>query len=297
MASPRLQTLAAVQRPNTAIAHYRAVERVVRAMRLGPEQPLSLEEMSRIGYLSPFHLNRVFRNLVGIPPIQFLNALRLDAARGLLLSSELTIDEICHQVGYESLATFTRRFGEMLGAPPAQLRRLARDPASLEMQTPLSRAPESSDPEQPCMLTGHLSLPAGFQGLAFIGLFSSAIPQALPVACALGDRDGSYLMQNVPAGRYCLFSAAMPAIPGSSPYRSPAGFLRGGGEWIEFDPERPIARADIQLRPPMPFDPPILLTFPLLMRRYSESTFMSSAQKHLINPAPIPVPQPLAAGV
>ena len=68
-------------RVDTIEARHRVVERVILKMREQLDEPFSLQEMAKIAYLSPFHFNRVFRQITGIPPTQFLYALRLEAAK------------------------------------------------------------------------------------------------------------------------------------------------------------------------------------------------------------------------
>jgi transcriptional regulator GlxA family with amidase domain len=99
----------------TTDLHRIAAERVVREMRQRLGDSLTLDEMAEIAMMSPYHFNRVFRRLTGIPPSQFLGALRLEAAKRLLLTSERSVTEICFEVGYNSLGTFTTRFNQLVG--------------------------------------------------------------------------------------------------------------------------------------------------------------------------------------
>src|SRR5829696_4216702 len=95
-------------RADTVAAHRRAVERVISDARERLCEPISLRDMSRVAYISPFHFNRVFHEITGLPPAKFISAMRLDRAKRLLLNTHLSITEICYEVGYNSLGTFTR---------------------------------------------------------------------------------------------------------------------------------------------------------------------------------------------
>src|SRR5690242_12380215 len=97
-------------RPSTVAAHHEAVERVIRMMRDHLDEPLTLQEMSKIAYISPCHFNRTFRQITGIPPNQFFYALRLETAKRLLLTTDTSVTDVCFDVGYNSLGTFIRRF-------------------------------------------------------------------------------------------------------------------------------------------------------------------------------------------
>jgi AraC-like DNA-binding protein len=66
--------------------------------------------MTGIAHLSPYHFARTFRRITGIPPGEFLGALRLQRAKELLLTTDLFTSEVCYEVGYASFGTFTSRF-------------------------------------------------------------------------------------------------------------------------------------------------------------------------------------------
>ena len=245
-------------RPGTVEFHHRAVERVIDVMRNRLEETLSLEEMAEIAIMSPFHFNRVFRRLTGVPPCQFLSALRLEKAKRLLLTTDISVTDICFQVGYNSLGTFTRRFTELVGLSPQRLRALSTFDTdhlagSFQHAHLCSQRDESG-------LAGRIVVPPDFTGLIFVGVFSSPVPQGRPLACTVMGSPGPYRVPRMPDGRHYLFAAALDL---SSPHPNDyflyenvlrgvmrAGSHPGGGELF--------------LRPADPIDPPILLTFPLL---------------------------------
>jgi AraC-like DNA-binding protein len=61
--------------------------------------------------------------VVGIPPARYLAEWRLEKARRMLLDTRLSVAEIAVRVGYESLPSFTRRFGKQYGVGPGRYRR------------------------------------------------------------------------------------------------------------------------------------------------------------------------------
>ena len=124
-------------RPSTIAAHHQAVERVIRMMHDRLDEPLTLQEMSRIAYISPCHFNRTFRQITGIPPNQYFYALRLETAKRLLLTTNTSVTDVCFDVGYNSLGTFIRRFTGLVGLSPSRFRSLARHASeSFPMPTP-----------------------------------------------------------------------------------------------------------------------------------------------------------------
>jgi AraC-like DNA-binding protein len=103
-------------RDSTLQSHYESVERVITVMRNQLDQPMTLHQMARIGFASPYHFSRTFREVTGVPPVQFLYALRLDQAKRLLTETQKKVIDICYEVGYTSVGTFSRRFADVLGA-------------------------------------------------------------------------------------------------------------------------------------------------------------------------------------
>src|SRR5258708_12546317 len=108
-----------VVRASTMRSHHESVDRVITAMRSRIDEPLSLQSMARIGFASRFHFNRTFRQITGIPPSQFLYALRLDAARPLLTETQPKIIHICHYLGYNTVGTSTPPLPPPLALPPS----------------------------------------------------------------------------------------------------------------------------------------------------------------------------------
>src|SRR5262249_18841945 len=154
---------------------------------------------------SPYHFNRTFRQVTGVPPLQFLYALRLDAAKRLLTQTHKKVIDICYEVGYNSVGTFTRRFADVLGVSPTRLRKLARSHSrgSSSAQADGLRYPR----RKPGMsLTGYITAPGGFRGLVAVGLFTTSIPQSKPVSCAVVKDGGEFLLKKVPPGNYYLFA-------------------------------------------------------------------------------------------
>ena len=76
--------------------------------------------MDEMDNLTPYHFARIFRNVTGIPPGEFLTAVRLERTKQLLLDTDLGVAEVCFEVGYESVGTFATRFKDLVGLPPGK---------------------------------------------------------------------------------------------------------------------------------------------------------------------------------
>jgi AraC-like DNA-binding protein len=86
-------------------------------------EDLDLAGIARAACLSPYHFHRAFTGAFGETPRQYRSRLRLERARRLLEASEMSVTEICLEVGFESLASFSLLFRQSFGAPPSALRK------------------------------------------------------------------------------------------------------------------------------------------------------------------------------
>lgn len=258
-------------RDSTIDSRYKMVERVILRMRERLDEPFSLQEMAQIAYLSPFHFNRVFRQITGIPPTQFLYALRLEAAKRLLLTTHLRVTDVCFEVGYNSLGTFSTRFTQLVGLSPYQLRHLT------ERQTtvPLKSRRENREPfpalaSAASCVEGQISSPPPHTNAIFVGLFRTRIPQGRPVAGALLTEPGRYRIGPLPDGRYYLLAAALPDATGPLTYLLPntAAMLVGSGQGsLIVKGGQVFGNTNLKLRPMRLTDPPILTALTSLLTR------------------------------
>lgn len=104
-----------------------------------PEEALDLEAMARAACFSKFHFLRLFREAYGETPGRYLARVRLERARELLETTDRRVTDICLDVGYESLSSFTIAFRNRFGVPPQRYRR--RWIAVPRLVTPAARVP------------------------------------------------------------------------------------------------------------------------------------------------------------
>src|SRR5260370_39180734 len=111
----------------TLAAQTQAAQRAIQVMQRHLHEGLTLEDLASEACLSPSHFHRVFRRLIGIAPGEFLSALRFQMARRLLLTTPLSVTDICFEVGYTSTGSFTSRFTQLVGLSPRLLRQRAHE--------------------------------------------------------------------------------------------------------------------------------------------------------------------------
>jgi AraC-like DNA-binding protein len=89
-------------------------------------QPLDVEALARGVNMSAGHLSRQFRLAYGESPYSYLMTRRIERAMALLLlRGDLSVTDVCFEVGCSSLGTFSTRFTELVGVPPSVYRRQA----------------------------------------------------------------------------------------------------------------------------------------------------------------------------
>ena len=86
-------------------------------------QPLDVEALARGAHMSAGHLSRQFRLAYGESPYSYLMTRRIERAMALLRGGDLSVTEVCFEVGCSSLGTFSTRFTELVGMPPSAYRR------------------------------------------------------------------------------------------------------------------------------------------------------------------------------
>jgi AraC-like DNA-binding protein len=87
---------------------------------------LSLHELAQMASMNDQHFLRQFKKLYHKTPHQYIIDRRIQAARELLGTKDLPVQEICSLIGWESLATFSHLFKEKLGVTPGEWRLKAR---------------------------------------------------------------------------------------------------------------------------------------------------------------------------
>src|ERR1700709_1147597 len=88
-------------------------------------QPLDVEALARGVHMSAGHLSREFRRAYGESPYGYVMTRRIERAMALLRRGDLSVTEVCFQVGCSSLGGVSPRFAELVGVPPSEYRRQA----------------------------------------------------------------------------------------------------------------------------------------------------------------------------
>jgi len=246
---------------STLMLRRQGIIRALEMMRLRLADQVSLQHLAKTAAMSRFHFERVFHQVTGLAPFQFLSAMRLVRARELVLNTDAPITSICFDVGYNSIGTFTRRFTASVGMSPRRLRWFFRYHRA-------SGARVAADPHY----IGHGSdIVVHCRGVAedariFVGAFPSPLPIGRPKACGTATGTGTVVLPNVPPGQHYVLAAAHLSNPSSlwfSEIETFVGMADPAPVWIE---GRSRCEVVVQLRPVEVTDPPVVSFLPLLFQ-------------------------------
>ncbi|WP_206795130.1 helix-turn-helix domain-containing protein [Amycolatopsis sp. MtRt-6] len=228
-----------------------AMARAITTMRDHLGDRLTVDDLARAAMFSKFHFTRVFLRATGLSPGRFLSALRLAEAKRLLATTSISVANVSHQVGYNSVGTFSARFSSSVGLSPSGYRQTRGLPPRIPERA--DQAPSGST------LCGNVRCPYGTAGTVFVGLFPAKITEGRPARYAILSEPGPYALADVPPGAWYViahtFAAGYDDDRGPRPYTGLAGPV-------------PVHRgvtavlADVRLRPRHSFDPPVLLALP-----------------------------------
>jgi len=101
----------------------RRLLRVRDAMDRTYAEPLDVRALARIACVSQAHFIRTFRATFGETPHRYLQRRRIERAMWLLRETDRSVTDICLDVGFTSLGTFSRTFRDIVGVSPVAYRR------------------------------------------------------------------------------------------------------------------------------------------------------------------------------
>lgn len=113
-------------------ARRQASQEAIDYMESNLSQQLDLQSISRAVGVSASHLEHTFRIVTGQSVISYLQDLRVQQAKRLLLESDLNVTEIAAQCGYSSIHLFSRRFKKLVSVCPSEFARMVRSAVPAE---------------------------------------------------------------------------------------------------------------------------------------------------------------------
>jgi AraC-like DNA-binding protein len=120
-------------------------------------RPLDVAALARAALMSTAHFSRRFRAAYGETPYAYLMTRRIERAKALLRRRDMSVTEVCIEVGCSSLGSFSARFTELVGETPTAYR--ARDHSELA-SVPGCIAKDLTRPSQPSRIGEAREAPA-----------------------------------------------------------------------------------------------------------------------------------------
>ncbi len=85
-------------------------------------EPLDVRSVAAVAHVSEAHFIRCFRVVFGETPHHYLQRRRVERSMFLLRETDRSVTDICFDVGFTSLGTFSRTFREIVGETPSAYR-------------------------------------------------------------------------------------------------------------------------------------------------------------------------------
>jgi len=86
------------------------------------DEPLTVEALARAASLSPSRFAHRFREAMGVPPMAYVEALRMEEAKSLLLATNLPVKAVARRLGFDNPFHFSTRFRKCTGCSPTAFR-------------------------------------------------------------------------------------------------------------------------------------------------------------------------------
>jgi AraC family transcriptional regulator len=101
----------------------KAVDRMQKTIEQHLSEPITLAQLARSACYSPYYAARIFKDLTGKTPFEYIRHRRLSAAAVRLTSSDTRVIDVAFDFVFDSHEGFTRAFAKYFGLPPAEFRR------------------------------------------------------------------------------------------------------------------------------------------------------------------------------
>jgi AraC family transcriptional regulator len=253
-----------VHRADTVEANQVSVERAIRHMKEHLAEPLDLDALAQIAAISKFHLVRVFDETTGTTPHHFLSCLRVQRAKELLLKSGVAITDVCLEVGYNSLGTFSTTFSELVGLSPQEFRAMPKRLTAKQFATAIWSYLAARENVSGPTIEGVVEGPGRPKGFVFVGTFMKGVPLGVPLSGTVMMGRGKFCIERPVAPEFHLLAALMPLSASLTDMAANLPISLVASLRVQNDPDTPLEKHLLRLRPLRPTDPPIVLALPAL---------------------------------
>ena len=100
------------------------VRSVINLMNTHINEPIDLDACAKRCCVSRERFNHMFKEQTGFPPLQYINRIRIERAKQLLVDSGLTVGECADTLGFSDVNYFSRLFRKIAGVSPSKYRQV-----------------------------------------------------------------------------------------------------------------------------------------------------------------------------
>lgn len=257
--------LAADAHREVTLESYRtAVERAIAYMKEHLAEPLDLDQLTGVAAVSKYHLVRVFGEMTGISPRYFLACLRIQRAKEMLLAPGASVTDVCFEVGYTSLGSFSNSFRDLVGVTPEVFRALPKKLTVKQFASAVWSYLASNRKVSGAVLDGIVENPSSSRGFIFVGTFTRGVPQGAPFSGTVMVKPGAFRIERPDLPEFYLMAVLIPFTAKLTAMVAtlPAGLV--ASLRVSNPSNSPADKPHLRLRSLRATDPPILLALPAL---------------------------------
>ncbi len=111
-------------RMNTAIESEDIIGRAKKFVDENYRENIDRDDVAAVAFVTPNYLSKLFRNNMGMNLREYINQLRIEEAKRLLLSTTMSVSEIASYVGYYNISYFSTVFHKVIGVSPVDWRNM-----------------------------------------------------------------------------------------------------------------------------------------------------------------------------
>lgn len=82
--------------------------------------PIDVEDAAQTAHISQYHFFRLFREVYGVSPYQYIKARRLEKGKALITEDRMPIAQVAMEVGYSDIFAFSKAYRQYFGVPPSR---------------------------------------------------------------------------------------------------------------------------------------------------------------------------------
>ena len=125
----QLLSMFVTEQPQGKIEHhhknYLRIEKTVRYIKENTDQNITVTQLADMACLNPDHFSRIFKQVLSVRPIEYINRKRTQRTKLLLLTTDKSVEQIGYEVGFKSTSYFLRVFKKYEDTTPAGYRKNA----------------------------------------------------------------------------------------------------------------------------------------------------------------------------